>query len=56
MPAGEIKAPKGASQHTLNLLRRAKLSSDSGICDIDRYLNSPIITWNNEDEANFEAN
>jgi hypothetical protein len=56
MLVGEIKAPKGASQYTLNLLRRAKLSSDSSIYNIDRYLNSPAITWNNEDKANFEAN
>jgi len=54
VPAGEIKAPKGASQHSLNLLRRAKVSSDSGVCDIDRYLDAPAITWDDEDETNYD--
>jgi len=44
MPASKIKALKGASYHTLNLLCWAKLSLDSSVCNIDKYLNSLAIT------------
>ncbi len=50
----ESSLPRRASAHQINLLKRARKSITSKICDIDRYLDSEPIEWDNTNKANFE--
>jgi hypothetical protein len=40
---GEVEFPEGASIHQLNLFLRARNTSSTSICDIDRYLDTPAL-------------
>lgn len=52
-PSAEVKLPPGASVHQLGLLRRARKSTGSAICDLDRYLDTPSLDWDEADESNY---
>ena len=48
------KMPANASIHHLSLLKRARQSNTSSQNDIDRYLDSPAIEWDKNDEVNYQ--
>jgi hypothetical protein len=50
----EVELPEGASLHQLHLLRRARNTATSSVCDIDRYLDSPALHWDPSEKSNYE--
>ena len=53
LPSAEIELPPSASVHQLGLLRRARKSTSGAIFDIDQYLNTPAIDWDETDSSNY---
>jgi hypothetical protein len=48
------KLPPITSVHQLGLLRRARKSNGSAICDIDRYLDTLSLDWDEADVSNYD--
>jgi hypothetical protein len=53
-PSTDIELPPSASVHQLGLLRRARKSIGSTLCDIDRYLDTPSLDWDETDVSNYD--
>jgi hypothetical protein len=51
---GEVNLPRGVSAHQINLLRWARKSSSLALCDIDRFLDSEPLEWDENDRSNYE--
>ena len=49
----EVSILQNTNRHQLGLLQRAHKTTASVLCDIDRYLNSEAIDWDENDEANY---
>ena len=50
----EIQLPIGANIHQLGLLRRARKASNWTTCDVDRYLDTNSIDWDENDLSNYD--
>ena len=52
----ELVVPLNTSLHQLGLLRRAHKPSSLAASDIDRYLDTPSLDWDEDDKSNYKEN
>jgi hypothetical protein len=55
-PLAEVKLPSNVSVHQLGLLRRARKSTSLVSYDIDRYLDTLTLDWDEANESNYHPN
>jgi hypothetical protein len=53
-PLSSVELPHGVNQHQIGLLRRARKSTSCATCDIDRYLNTDSVDWDELDPSNYK--